>query len=102
MFGITTWKASDALAPCAAGSVSRSTTFICSMNEPGHPWQRISGNASACWERTWTKWMSRSSISVMTAVRLQARLALAPGVLVVPVARDLLDQRERHALATDH
>ena len=64
MFGITTWKASDALPPCAVGLVSRSTIFICSMNEPGHPWQTISGSASSCLERTWTKWMSSPSISV--------------------------------------
>jgi hypothetical protein len=31
-------------------------------------------------------------------VGVQPRLALAPVVLVVPVARDLLDRRERHAL----
>jgi hypothetical protein len=37
MEGITTWKASDALAPCAAGSVSGSMIFSCSMIEPGHP-----------------------------------------------------------------
>ncbi len=65
MFGITTWKASDALPPCAVGSVSRSTIFICSMNEPGHPCVTMTGSASSCLERTWTKWMSSPSISVM-------------------------------------
>ena len=65
MFGTTTWKASEALPPWAVGSVSRSTIFICSMKEPGHPWQTISGSASSCPERTWTKWMSSPSISVM-------------------------------------
>ena len=39
--------------------------FSCSMIEPGQPWVTMSGSASACWERTWRKWMSRPSISVM-------------------------------------
>ena len=62
--GITRWKASDALAPCAVGLVSGSMIFSCSMIEPGHPWVTMSGNASSCFERTWMKWMSRPSISV--------------------------------------
>ena len=74
MFGITTWKASDALAPCAVGSVSRSTIFICSITEPGHPWQTTTGSASSCLERAWTKWMSSPSISVM---KLGTELSLA-------------------------
>ena len=74
MFGITTWKASDALPPCAVGSVSRSTIFICSMNEPGQPWETTSGSASSCLERTWTKWMSSPSISAM---KLGTELSLA-------------------------
>src|SRR5262249_24162865 len=63
--GITTWKASAALAPCAVGSVSGSMIFSCSMTEPGHPWLMMSGKASSCFERTWMKWMSSPSISVM-------------------------------------
>ena len=51
--------------PCAVGSVSMSMIFSCSMTEPGHPWQTMTGNASSCLERTWTKWMSSPSISVM-------------------------------------
>jgi hypothetical protein len=39
--------------------------FSCSMIEPGQPWVTISGSASSCCERTWMKWMSRPSISVM-------------------------------------
>ncbi len=49
----------------AVGSVSRSMIFSCSMIEPGHPWLTTSGSASSCRERTWMKWMSRPSISVM-------------------------------------
>ena len=37
MDGITTWKASAALAPCAVGSVSGSMIFSCSTIEPGQP-----------------------------------------------------------------
>ena len=33
--GMTTWKASAGLPPCAVGSVSRSMIFSCSMIEPG-------------------------------------------------------------------
>jgi hypothetical protein len=39
--------------------------FSCSMIEPGQPWVTISGRASACGERTWRRWMSRPSISVV-------------------------------------
>ena len=39
--------------------------FSCSMTEPGHPWVTISGSAFSCLERTWMKWMSSPSISVM-------------------------------------
>ena len=35
------------------------------MTEPGQPWVMISGSASSCGERTWMKWMSTPSISVM-------------------------------------
>jgi hypothetical protein len=67
--GITRWNASAALAPCAVGSVSGSMIFSCSMIEPGHPCVTISGNASSCGERTWMKWMSSPSISVMNCGR---------------------------------
>ena len=67
--GITRWNASAALAPCAVGLVSGSMIFSCSMIEPGHPCVTISGSASSCWERTWMKWMSSPSISVMKCGR---------------------------------
>jgi hypothetical protein len=39
--------------------------FSCSMGEPGHPCVTISGSAPSCRERTWMKWISGPSISVM-------------------------------------
>jgi hypothetical protein len=39
------------------------------MTEPGQPWVMISGNASAWGERTWMKWMSTPSISVLNCGR---------------------------------
>jgi len=63
--GITRWKASDALAPWEVGLVSGSMILSCSMIEPGHPCVTIIGSASSCWERTWMKWRSSPSISVM-------------------------------------
>jgi hypothetical protein len=35
------------------------------MTEPGQPWVMISGNAFSCFDRTWMKWMSTPSISVV-------------------------------------
>ena len=35
------------------------------MTEPGQPWVMISGSASSCCERTWMKWISTPSISVV-------------------------------------
>ena len=35
------------------------------MTEPGQPCVMISGNASACADFTWMKWMSTPSISVL-------------------------------------
>ena len=35
------------------------------MIEPGQPCVTMSGNALSCFERTWMKWMSTPSISVM-------------------------------------
>ncbi len=63
--GITTSNASSALPPYAVGSVSGPITFSISTTEPGQPWVRISGNASGCGDRTWMKWMSSPSISVV-------------------------------------
>jgi hypothetical protein len=50
---------------CAVGLVSGSMILSCSIVEPGHPWVTMSGSASSCPERTWMKWMSTPSISVM-------------------------------------
>ena len=35
------------------------------MTEPGQPWVMTSGSASGCGERTWRKWTSTPSISVV-------------------------------------
>ena len=35
------------------------------MTEPGQPWVMISGNAFACGDVTWIKWMLTPSISVV-------------------------------------
>ena len=85
--------------PCAVGLVSGSMIFSCSMIEPGHPCVTMSGSAFLCFERTWMKWMSSPSISVTNCGRrVEPRLALAPVVVGRPVARELLDRRELHAL----
>ncbi len=39
------------------------------MTEPGQPCVMISGNASACADFTWMKWMSTPSISVLNCGR---------------------------------
>ncbi len=62
--GHTTWKASAASPPCAVGSDSGAITFRNSTIDPGQPWVRISGSASACGERTCRKWIESPSISV--------------------------------------
>ena len=66
---MTRWNASWAAPPCAVGSVSGSITFSSSRTDPGQPWVTISGSASWWRERTWMKWMSRPSISVMNCGR---------------------------------
>ena len=43
--------------------------FSCSMTEPGQPCVTMSGSAFSCFERTWMKWMSSPSISVMNCGR---------------------------------
>jgi hypothetical protein len=98
MFGMTTWKASDALPPCAVGSVSRSTIFSCSMNEPGHPWLTMSGSAFSCLADVDEVDVQAVDLSHELRYGVQLRLALAPVVLVVPVPRDRLHRRERHTL----
>ena len=69
------------------------------MTEPGQPWVMISGSAFSCADLTWMKWMSTPSISVVNCgKRVELRLGLAPVVLGRPVARELLERRELHAL----
>ena len=63
--GSTTWNASSARPPCAAGSVSGPTVSSSSITEPGQPWVMISGTASSYDDFTWMKWMSSPSISVL-------------------------------------
>ena len=63
--GITRWKASASVPPCAVGSVSGSMIFSCSITDPGHPCVTIIGSAFSCFDFTWMKWISRPSISVM-------------------------------------
>ena len=65
MDGSTRSNASSARPPWAVGSVSGPTVSSSSMTEPGQPWVMISGIAFSCGERTWMKWMSTPSISVM-------------------------------------
>ena len=40
-------------------------SLSCSTIEPGQPCVTMRGNAFSCFERTWMKWMSSPSISVM-------------------------------------
>ena len=75
--GMTRWNASEALAPCAVGSVSGAMIFSCSIVEPGQPWVTISGSASSWSERTWMKWTSTPSISVMKCGRAAKRCSKA-------------------------
>jgi hypothetical protein len=63
--GSTRWNASEARPPCAVGFVSGPTVSSSSTNEPGQPWVMISGSASWCGDRTWTKCTSTPSISVV-------------------------------------
>ena len=44
-------------------------TASSSMTEPGHPCVMMTGSAFSCCERTWMKWMSSPSISVMKCGR---------------------------------
>ena len=73
--------------------------FSCSTTEPGQPCVTMTGSAFSCFERTWMKWMSSPSISVMNCgSAFSLRLALAPVVFGRPIARELLHRRELHAL----
>ncbi len=62
---MTRWKASSAWPPCAVGSVSGPTAPSSSTTEPGQPCVMISGRAFSCCDRTWMKWISTPSISVV-------------------------------------
>ena len=62
---MTTSNASAAVPPCPAGLVSGSMIFSCSTIEPGQPCVTISGSAFCSADRTWMKWMSSPSISIM-------------------------------------
>ena len=69
------------------------------MTEPGQPCVMISGNAFSCRDLTWMKWMSTPSISVVNCgSAFSRRLALAPVVLGRPVAGELPQRRQLHAL----
>jgi hypothetical protein len=70
---MTRWNASAALPPWPVGSVSGPITFSISRTEPGQPCVMIIGSASACFERTCRKWMSRPSIVVMNWGRAFSR-----------------------------
>src|SRR6516164_2289998 len=63
--GRTRSNASPESPPYAVGSVSGPTTSSSSITEPGQPCVMIRGNASACRDLTWTKWMPTPSISVL-------------------------------------
>ena len=39
------------------------------MIDPGHPCVTMTGSAPSCFERTWMKWMSTPSISVVNCGR---------------------------------
>ena len=69
------------------------------MTEPGQPCVMISGNAFACGDFTWMKWMSTPSISVLNCgSAFSFASQLAPVVVGRPVAGELLNRRQLHAL----
>ena len=55
MDGATTWNASSARPPWAAGSVKGPMIFVNSATDPGQPCVMISGSASGSGERWWMK-----------------------------------------------
>ena len=97
--GITTWKASASVPPCAVGSVSGSMIFSCSMIEPGQPCVTISGQRVLV-PRADVDEVDVQPVDLGHEVRqgVQPRLAPAPVVVGRPVARELLHGRELHAL----
>ena len=97
--GITTWKASDALPPCAVGSVSGPMSFSCSTTEPG-PAVADDQRKRVLVLRANVDEVDVQPVDLGDEVRdgVQPRLALAPVVLGRPVASEVLHERERHAL----
>ena len=59
-------------------------TFSISMIEPGQPCVMMTGNAFSCGERTWMKWMSRPSISVMNCGKAFSLASNRPKSYSVP------------------
>ena len=69
------------------------------MTEPGQPCVMISGSAFGWRDLTWMKWMSTPSIFVTNCGKaFSFASALAPVVVGRPVADELLERRELHAL----
>src|SRR3954451_20533900 len=100
MDGMTTWRASDALAPYCVGFVSGSIIFSCSMIEPGQPCVTTIGKAFSCFKRTWM--MNVQPINLGNELRqgVQFRLALAPAVICCPVTREFPEWWRASRLAT--
>ena len=74
-------------------------TFICSMNEPGHPCVMMSGSAFFSFDLHVNE-MNVQPIDVRDEIRngVDLRLGLAPVVVGGPVARELLHRRELDTL----
>jgi len=69
------------------------------MIEPGQPCVMISGNASACGDFAWMKWISCPSISVLPCVSAFSLASHArQSYSAAPVARELSKRGQLHAL----
>ena len=69
------------------------------MTEPGQPCVMISGSASSCWERDVDEVdLDPVDLGRELRQRVEPRLALAPVVVGRPVAGELLQRRQLHAL----
>ena len=67
--------------------------------EPGQPWVRSRGTASACADRAWTKWIDCPSTRVVNCAELvQPRFPGAPVIGVVPVPDQLTQVGDRDAV----
>ena len=73
----TTWKASAAVPPCAAGSVSGPMIFVNSAIEPGQPCVTASASAFGLLERWWMKWTVRPSMVVVNWLNWLSRRSAA-------------------------